>query len=520
MLGLTPTSPVLVSEKPLYKEFLEWLLFFFIVLSVCMTASGYYIYTRLLTSLPDIKTLHQFQYQAPLKIYTRDKRLIAQFGEQKRKPVTLDKVPRQLIHAFIAAEDDRFYAHAGVDFNGLVRAGRQLVLTGKKRQGGSTITMQVARLFLLSNEKTFLRKIKEIILARKIEREYSKNHILELYLNQIYLGHRSYGVSAAAQTYYGRPLPRLTLAEYAMIAGLPKAPSANNPITNKTRAIQRRNYVLQRMLELGYITKPEYDGAINQPSSAKLHYQPAEISAPYVAEMVRQAIFERYGEQAYTSGLNVFTTISGLLQTTANRALRNTLHAYDERHGYRSASTVENKGNFNELPVIGDTLPATVLKIKDNRVAAKLRNNTLIDIPWENIKWAVASRKAIPNIIKTGHIIRVRRLPDKTWALTQVPEAEGAFVALNPADGAILALTGGFDYLSSKYNRATQSKRQPGSGFKPIIYTAALEAGYTPASIFYDEPIVVIEDPFREVEWRPENYNRKYRGPITLRTAL
>jgi len=520
MLGLAPTSQALVSKKPLYKSFLEWLLFFLIVISVCMMGSGYYIYSRLLTILPDVKTLDHFQYQAPLRIYTRDKRLMAQFGVQKRTPVTLDQIPQPLIHAFIAAEDDRFYAHAGVDFDGLVRAGRQLVLTGEKQQGGSTITMQVARLFLLSNEKTFLRKIKEIILARKIEREYSKNHILELYLNQIYLGHRAYGVTAAAETYYGRPLTQLTLAEYAMLAGLPKAPSANNPIANETRAIQRRNYVLHRMLELGYITKSDYDGAINQPSTAKLHYQPADISAPYVAEMVRQAIFERYGEQAYTSGLNVYTTISGLLQTTADQALRNTLHGYDERHGYRSASALEDKGNFNELPVIGDTLPATVLKVKDKQVAAKLQNGTLIDIPWENIKWAVAGRKAVPSLIKTGHIIRVRRLSNQTWALAQVPEVEGAFVALDPSDGAILALTGGFDFLSSKFNRATQSKRQPGSGFKPIIYTAALEVGYTPASIFYDEPIVIIEDPFREVEWRPENYNRIYRGPIPLRTAL
>ncbi|MGR9037735.1 MAG: penicillin-binding protein 1A, partial [Gammaproteobacteria bacterium] len=315
-------------------------------------------------------------------------------------------------------------------------------------------------------------------------------------------------------------LDQLTLAEYAMIAGLPKAPSANNPITNETRALQRRNYVLRRMLELDYISEPEYADAINQPSTAALHYQGAEIAAPYLAEMVRKAIFERYGEQAYTSGLKIYTTISGLLQTTADRALRNTLHGYDQRHGYRPAPTSEDKGNFDELPVIGDTLPAMVLNVKKNQVAAKLQDDTQLVIPWENLKWAAGRRKTIPNLIKAGHIIRVRRLPNKTWALAQVPEVEGAFVALNPADGAVLALSGGFDFFSSNFNRATQSKRQPGSGFKPIIYTAALEAGYTPASILYDEPIVITEDPYRKVEWRPENYNRKYRGPITLRTAL
>ncbi|MDZ4218140.1 MAG: penicillin-binding protein 1A [Methylobacter sp.] len=495
-------------------KILKWFAIILTTITLGIANGSYFLYEQLSTNLPDVTTLHNVQYQMPLSIYTKDKRLIAQFGEKKRTPVAIEKVPKQLINAFIAAEDDSFYEHRGVDLKGLLRAAMQLALTGKKKQGGSTITMQVTRNFLLSNEKTYTRKLKEIMLALKIEREYSKDKIMELYLNQIFMGHRAYGVAAAAQVYYGKDLAELTLAEHAMIAGLPKAPSIYNPVTNQARALERRNYVLQRMLELQHISQQDYDDASGQPSTAKLQTVLPEVSALYFAEMVRQKIFELYGNEAYTSGFKVYTTITETLQTTANQALNNTLHAYDERHGYRRSS-IDKGSRFSSLPIIGDTLPAMVLQIKNNLATVKLQNNTLIEIPWDTIKWA----GGIGNSIRRGDVIRVRQLADGSWALTQIPQVEGAFVSLNPSNGAILALTGGFDFFRNKYNRATQSKRQPGSGFKPIIYTTALEQGYTPASLIDDAPLV-INTPGQENEWRPENYNKKFYGLTSIRSAI
>lgn len=512
-----------MSKASSAKIILGSIAFFILLFFIGVLVFSYSVYTRLLIDLPDINSLHHVRYQTPLRIYTSDNLLIGQFGEQKRIPVTLDKVPRLFINAFLAAEDDRFFEHSGVDYKGLIRAGVQLAITGKKKQGGSTITMQVTRNFLLSNEKTYIRKLKEIILALKIEREYSKNKILELYLNQIYMGHRSYGITAAAQTYYGKRLDQLSLAEYAMIAGLPKAPSAYNPITNVKRAIQRRNYVLRRMRELNYITLQDYENALKQASTAKLQYEPVEITAPYVAEMVRQTMVSRYGNNAYTSGFNVYTTLKGSLQTTANQALANALHSYDNRHEYHSnAPTFTSKQtDFVDLPNIGDTVPAYVTQVKDNKISAKLKNGDLILIPKEDTKRVrrVKSLNTGKTSINSGDIIQVRRLENHTWRITRTPQVEGAFVALNPRNGAILALKGGFDFFRNKFNRATQSKRQPGSGFKPFIYTAALEEGFTPASIINDEPIV-IENSNQEVEWQPENYSRSFLGPTSLRTAL
>jgi penicillin-binding protein 1A len=523
-------------------KFLKWFAICFMTLNLGIAISGYFLYKKIDADLPDVKTLHNVQYQIPLSIYTKENQLIAQFGEKKRIPVNIEQVPQQLINAFIAAEDDNFYEHPGVDFKGLLRAGLQLALTGKKKQGGSTITMQVTRSFLLSNEKTYTRKLKEIILALKIEHEYPKDKIMELYLNQIFMGHRAYGIAAAAQVYYGKSLDELSLAEYAMIAGLPKAPSLYNPITNETRALERRNYVLHRMLELNYITQQEYEDASEKPSTAKLQTVLPEVSALYLAEMVRQKIFELYGEQAYSSGFKVYTTLSGTLQATANQALNDTLHAYDERHGYRHCNNDSNRAscqNENKATpvVIGDTFPATVLSVKTGLATARLstafttglatpfapdpHENIVVEIPWGNSKWAAGASVGATgrSPLQVGDNIRVRQLPNKTWALTQVPEAEGAFVSLNPADGAILALTGGFDFFRNKYNRATQSKRQPGSGFKPIIYTTALEQGYTAASLINDAPIV-IDNPGQENEWRPENYSKKFYGPTSIRSAI
>ncbi|WP_394751770.1 penicillin-binding protein 1A [Crenothrix sp.] len=479
--------------------------------------AGYQFYMRLLHELPDTATLQNVEYQTPLNIYSKEKLLIAQFGGNKRIPLKIEEVPKQLINAFLASEDDNFYQHPGVDYKGLVRAVLQLVLTGKKSQGGSTITMQVTRNFFLSNEKTYTRKLKEIILALKLEREYSKNKILELYLNQIYMGHSAYGVVAATQTYYGKPLNKLSLAEHAMIAGLPKAPSAYNPITNEKRAIIRRNYVLHRMLELMMITEDQYKQAIKQPSTAKLQYTSSEVSAPFVAEMVRQQLFEQYGEGAYTSGMNVYTTISASLQKTANQALQHTLHSYDERHGNKPSppSAADKSTKFADLPIVGDTYPVTIVSLTNQKATARLQNDSVIDVAWKNSRSANTLRKNL----KVGEITRVRKLKNDHWALTQIPKVQGAFVALDPENGAILALVGGFDFTRNKYNRATQAKRQPGSGFKPVIYTAALEHGYSPASLINDAPIVV-RDASQENDWRPENYSKRFYGMTSIRKAI
>ena len=502
----------------------------FAALSFLVVILGFVLVSHFSGDLPDTEALRNVKYQIPLSIYSRNGDLIARFGEKKRTPVSIQEVPQQLINAFLASEDDRFLEHPGVDYKGLLRASVQLLLTGKKKQGGSTITMQVVRNFLLTREKTYQRKIKEIILALQLERKLSKNEILELYLNKIYLGHRAYGIAAAAEVYYGRPLNELTLAEYAMIAGLPKAPSKFNPITNMERALVRRQYVLQRMLDLNFISKQDFELASKQPSTAEINLQPSDLAAPYIAEMVRKEMFAQFGNEIYNSGLKVYTTIDKRLQLAANHALASALHEYDQRHGYRLQkdkphNAIDDLSNHQK---IGNTLPAFVENVEETRISAQLQNGTKIEIPWINIKWArpYKSRnylgpplKSANQIINTDDIIRVKKLEDGTWMLTQVPEAEGAIVALNPVDGAILALTGGFDFHNSKYNRATQAKRQPGSGFKPVIYTSALENGFTAASIIIDAPIVV-DSPNQESEWRPQNYSRKFYGPTRIRTAL
>lgn len=501
-----------------HGNILKWFAIFLLLSILSMVSSGYFVFNRLVSELPDVKTLHNVRYEVPLNIYSKDKLLIAQFGGNKRIPVKIEAVPKQLINAFLASEDDSFYEHPGVDYKGLIRAGLQLALTGKKRQGGSTITMQVTRNFLLSSEKTYTRKLKEIILALKIEREYSKDKILELYLNQIYMGHSAYGIVAAAQTYYGKSLADLTLAEQAMIAGLPKAPSSYNPIADEERALERRNYVLQRMLDLNHITQEDYEAASQQGSTAKLQYHSSDLSAPFVAEMVRQTIHDKYGDEAYTLGLKVFTTIDSTLQKAAEQALRNALHTYDERHGYRIAapeSAIKNQASEIN-PVNGDTLSAMVTSVDDHGVKAQLYNGTQVEISWNKINWGGNKAK---KYLKSDAPIRVRQVKNGIWALTQTPEVEGAFVSLNPSNGALLALVGGFEFNQNKFNRAIQAKRQPGSGFKPIIYTTALEQGYTAASMINDAPIAVFDPSLGRI-WKPENSTKKFYGPTSLRKAL
>ena len=503
------------------------------VLAVAIGTGGVYWY--LAPKLPSAETLRDVRLQVPLRVYTRDHKLLAEFGEKRRTPLRLDEVPERLIQAFLAGEDDRFFEHPGVDWQGLTRAVVYLVRTGEKGPGGSTITMQVARNFFLTREKTYIRKLNEILLALKIEREFTKDEILELYVNKIFLGQRAYGVGAAAQVYYGLPATELTLPQLAMIAGLPKAPSRFNPVASPKQAVVRRNYVLRRMLELGYIVQDEHDAARDAPVTAKVHGLAVEVEAPYVAEMVRAHMEQTYGDDAYTAGYKVYTTLDGRLQGAANAALRQGLLEYDARHGYRGSERHVASGEEAEPPQdvlediaeVGGLVPAVVTSVDERTVAAWVRDAGPVEIGFESMEWARPyidenhrgdEPKGADAVLRAGDVIRVRRTRDE-WSFAQVPKVEGALVSLDPDDGAIVALTGGFDFYRSKFNRATQAERQPGSSFKPFIYSAALEYGYTPASIINDAP-VVFEDPSLKSAWRPENYGGKFFGPTPLRTAL
>ena len=502
-------------------------------LAAALGAGGLYWY--LAPKLPSAESLRDVRMQVPLRVYTRDEKLLAEFGEKRRTPLRRDEIPERLVQAFLAGEDEHFYEHPGVDWQGLTRAVLHLVRTGKKGPGGSTITMQVARNFFLGREKTYIRKLNEILLAFKIESEFTKDEILELYANKIFLGQRAYGVGAAAQVYYGRPVDELNLAQVAMIAGLPKAPSRYNPIADPEQAVERRGYVLRRMRELGYIEQAEYEEARDAPITAG-HLGPAiEVEAPYVAEMVRAQMEEVYGADAYAAGYKVYTTVDGRLQGAANAALRRALEEYDVRHGYRGSELHVDLGVdapspeevLANIPALGGLTPAVVTSVDEQVVTAYARNAGPIEIAFEAMAWArpyinVNRRGEKPKsagaVVKVGDVIRVRPAEDG-WRLAQIPQVEGALVSLDPNDGAIIALSGGFDFNRSKFNRVTQAERQPGSSFKPFIYSAALEHGYTPASIINDAP-VVFEDPSLRSVWRPENYSGKFFGPTRLRTAL
>ena len=527
-------------------KFLLRLSFFVLRLGLLATLLGggalVLVYAYLEPRLPSVDELRDVRLQVPLRVYSRDGLLMAEFGEKRRIPMDYGQFPDLLVKAFLAAEDDRFFEHPGVDYQGLLRAAGQLLLTGQKSQGGSTITMQVARNFFLSNEKTYTRKLNEILLALKIETQLSKPEILTLYLNKIYLGHRAYGVGAAAEGYYGKAVAELDLAQTAMIAGLPKAPSRFNPITDPERALQRRNYVLGRMLKLGYISQEEHDQAVAAPVGARLQAATAELNAPYLAEMVRAEMVERFGEDAYTGGYRVYTTVDSRLQDIAARALRGAIDDYDRRHGYRGPEqhfTVSDSKDessmdplLKDLARIGELRPVLITAVDEKSVTAYLGQGENIEIPWKGLSWARAQidenrqgpkPKTARDLLQPGDLVRVLRVfPDKDdpyWRLAQIPAVEGALVSLDPEDGAILALVGGYDFDHSKFNRAIQAKRQPGSGFKAFIYSAALEAGFTPASLINDAP-VVFDDPSLEAAWRPENYSGKFFGPTRLRYAL
>jgi penicillin-binding protein 1A len=493
-------------------------------------------YLLVAPGLPEVDTLRDVRLQVPLRVYTRDQKLIGLFGEMRRIPVTIADIPGDLKNAFIAGEDARFYEHPGVDYQGISRAAFTLLTTGEKTVGGSTITQQLARNFFLTSEKTFTRKIKEIFLALKIEGQLDKDQILELYLNKIFLGYRAYGVGAAAEVYYGKTIQDLTLAQSAMIAALPKAPSRINPISQPERALERRNYVLGRMLELGYIDQPRYAAAVAEPDRAFYHGASAEISAPYVAEMVRARALELLGPDAYTGGYEVTTTIDSRLQTAANQAVEKGLEDYDRRHGYRGPETridLQDKSTPEQWNVllepyrpISGLAPGLVIEVEDDLALVYLRNGQTIALELED--WAApfvsrdrvgARPKSLHEVLAPGDIIRTRLDDNGNWRLGQVPEVEAALVAIDPRSGDIVALVGGYDFSRSKFNRITQGRRQPGSSFKPFLYSAALEKGFTTASLVNDAPIV-FDDPALERVWKPQNFSEKFYGPTRLREAM
>jgi penicillin-binding protein 1A len=496
--------------------------------------AGLYIYIA--PQIPSVATLEEARLQVPLRIYSRDGALVAEFGEKRRTPVSLAKVPDLVRRAVLAAEDDRFYQHPGVDYRAMVRAALHLLKTGEKSQGASTITMQVARNFFLDHQKTYLRKLKEVLLALKIESELPKDEILELYLNKIYFGNRAYGIEAAAEVYYGRSLPELDLAQIAMIAGLPKAPSRYNPLADPARALARRGYVLSRMRQLGYIDEDAYRTAMSAPVTAALHSAPVSLEAPYVAEMARAELVARFGERAYTEGFKVYTTLDARLQQAAHAALHTALLDYTERHGYRgperhvdpTRGAAELSRIVGQMPAIGGLTPAAVLSLQGDGAELVTPDARQVHLPWDGISWArryiTADRrgprpKKAKDVLAAGDIVYVRRSDQGSWRLAQPPEAEAAIVALSPTDGAVLALDGGFDFRRSSFNRVTQAERQPGSSFKPFVYSAALNHGLTPATVINDAPVLV-EGSGTSEPWRPENYTGRLYGPTRMREAL
>jgi penicillin-binding protein 1A len=508
-----------------------------IAVSLVFVAAGVAALTVVLLwpNLPSLQVLTDYRPKIPLRVYSADGELIGEFGEEKRAVVKIQDVPQVMKAAILAAEDDRFYQHGGVDYMGVVRAAMANLRSQGKREGASTITMQVARTFFLTREKTFARKLSEVLLAFKIEANLTKDQILELYINQIFLGNRAYGFGSASNVYFGKSLGELTPAEAAMLAGLPQAPSRQNPFANAKRAQERQRYVLRRMNDVGWLSADQYKKALAEP--LRLNPNQHEVfafRADYVAEMARAAIIEQFGESAYVSGMRVHTTVRRKDQEAANAGLRQGLMDYDHRHGYRGPE------GFADLPAAGDDLeeaidealqdrevlgelvPAVAVAVSAKEVKAVMRRGDEVTISGDGLKF-VARALADKNpdrTIRRGSIIRLQPGEKGSWTITQLPKAEAALVAVDPANGAILALAGGFDFNANKFNHVTQAWRQPGSSFKPFIYSAALEKGFTPATVLNDAPFVIDAAKTGGQLWEPKNYDGKYEGPMRLRTAL
>jgi len=485
-------------------------------------------------NLPSLESLTDYQPKIPLRIYTAEGALIGEFGEERRLLVAIRDVPEQLKQAILAAEDERFYQHTGIDYMGVARAAYANATQGGRRQGASTITMQVARNFFLSSEKTVTRKLYEALLAFKIENNLGKDQILELYVNQIYLGQRAYGFAAASQIYFGKALDKLTLGEAAVLAGLPKAPSAYNPVANPQRSRQRQQYVLRRMKELGHITEQQYADAVKAPLQVRREVDDfAGVHGEYLAEMVRQAVYEQYPDEAYTKGFRVYTTIRKADQEAAYEAVRRGLLAYDRGQGYRGPEAfVDLAANATDDDIdealsdygdVGDLRVALVLAASTREVKLALKDGESLTLSGDGLRFAARAleeKAALQRRIRRGAIVRLQKDEKKNWQFAQLPEAEAAFVSLDPGNGAIRALVGGFDFHRNKFNHITQAWRQPGSSFKPFIYSAALEKGFTPATVVADEPIVIEAEVTGSQRWEPKNYDGKFEGPMRLRTAL
>jgi penicillin-binding protein 1A len=517
-----------------WLRFLAFPLFLFGGLAVAGVLVAALVIALAYPSLPSLDVLTDYQPKIPLRVYTVEGALIGEFGEERRSLVSIREVPPSLKLAILAAEDERFYQHTGVDYLGVARAAYANLTQGGRRQGASTITMQVARNFFLSTEKTLTRKLYEALLAFKIENNLSKDQILELYVNQIYLGQRAYGFAAAAQIYFGKALDKLTIAEAAILAGLPKAPSAYNPVANPQRAKQRQHYVLRRMRELGHISEQQYAEAVKAAVHVRREVDDfAGIHGEFVAELVRQAIYEQYPEDAYTKGFRVYTTIRKLDQEAAYEAVRRGLLAYDRAQGYRGpegfvelaagAGEDDIEEALADYPDVDDLKAAMVLEASTRELRAALRSGESVTVSGEGLRFAAKAlddKTARQRRIRRGAVIRLQADEKKSWQVAQLPEAEAAFVSLDPRNGAIRALVGGFDFHRSKFNHITQAWRQPGSAFKPFIYSAALEKGFTPATVIPDEPIVVEAEVTGSQRWEPKNYDGKFEGPMKLRTAL
>ena len=485
-------------------------------------------------NLPDISDLSDYRPKLPMRVYSAEGIVLGEFGEERRNLTPVKDIPQVMKDAVLAIEDTRFFSHGGVDYLGVIRAG--LANFGRaKSQGASTITMQVARNVYLSSEKTFTRKLYEILLTFKLEHLLTKDQILEIYMNQIFLGNRAYGFAAASEAYFGKPLKDISIAEAAMLAGLPKAPSAFNPIINPKRARTHQLYIIERMQENGFITAEQATAAKAEEPNVRSGLDAGRVHAEYVAETVRQLVFNQYGEQTYTRGLNVYTTLRATDQTTAYKALRKGIMDYERRQIYRGPEKFVDLPSdpreaedaiddaLTDSPDNGDVMSAVVLEANPKRILALRQNSERVEIIGDGLRPAQSglSDKAAPNVrIRRGALIRVAKTPKNTWEITQLPEVEGAFVALDPRDGAIRALVGGFDFEKNKFNHVTQAWRQPGSSFKPFIYSAALEKGFTPATVVNDAPLFFDAGVTGGQPWEPKNYDGKFDGPMSLRTAL
>ena len=508
-------------------------LFFIGILSVIAVTTVYFYYAP---QIPSVSELRGTQLHLPLRVYSKDNQLIAEFGQYRRRPVSYEQVPDDLRNAFISIEDARFYQHKGVDFRGIARAIVSALKSRRVTQGASTITMQVARNFYLSNDRTLDRKLREALLALKIEGDLSKNEILELYLNKIFLGKRSYGVGSAAEIYYGKKIEKLTLAQSAMIAGLPKAPSKYNPVTNPKRAKLRRDYILKRMLELKYISHSDYQTALNEELTAKIHSVESQTYAPYMAEMARADAIKRFGEEnIYKLGLKIYTTLDSDEQENAIKTLRDNLMKYTRRHGYRGAedkvlldsfkTSQQRQDKLKKYKIYAKLYPALVTKVNKKEATLEVyQQNKPVTLVLKQMAWARKyinenrrgkRPKKVSSILEAGDIVRLAKDKKGDWNLSQLPKVTGALVSMDPNNGAIEAIAGGFDFTYSKFNRAIQAKRQPGSSFKPFIYAAALAKGYSPATTVDDEPLEL-----ENSTWDPQNYGHEFGGPTRLRVAL